>query len=50
VATEHRWTRSDLLRQVCIKAGLAADSWQRPEARLYGFTAQVFADAPGAAR
>jgi AmmeMemoRadiSam system protein A len=48
VATEHHWTRSDLLRQVCIKAGLATDVWQHPEARLYGFTAQVFADSPPA--
>ena len=45
VAIEHGWTRTDLLRQVCIKAGLAADVWQRPETRLYGFTAQVFHDS-----
>jgi AmmeMemoRadiSam system protein A len=49
VATEHHWSRADLLRQVCIKAGLAADTWQHPEAQLYGFTAQVFADSPPAA-
>jgi AmmeMemoRadiSam system protein A len=48
VATEHRWGRIELLRQVCIKAGIPADAWQRPETRLYAFTAQVFADlAPG---
>jgi uncharacterized protein len=48
VATEHRWSRTDLLRQVCIKAGIHPDAWQRPETRLYAFTAQVFADlAPG---
>jgi AmmeMemoRadiSam system protein A len=45
VAVEHHWTRTDLLRQVCIKAGLADDIWQRPETRLYGFTAQVFTDS-----
>ena len=45
VAVEHHWTRTDLLRQVCIKAGLAEDVWQRPETRLYGFTAQVFTDS-----
>ena len=52
VAVEHHWTRTDLLRQVCIKAGLADDIWQRPETRLYGFTAQVFTDSawPGADR
>ena len=44
VATEHCWGRIDLLRQVCIKAGISPDSWQRPETRLYAFTAQVFAD------
>jgi len=45
VAVEHGWSRTDLLRQVCIKAGLADDVWQRPETRLYGFTAQVFTDS-----
>jgi AMMECR1 domain-containing protein len=45
VAVEHHWTRTDLLRQVCIKAGLADDIWQRRETRLYGFTAQVFTDS-----
>jgi uncharacterized protein len=44
VAVEHHWTRTDLLRQVCIKAGLPDDAWQHPETRLFGFTAQVFGD------
>ena len=36
VATEHGWDRDTFLRQVCLKAGLPPDAWQR------GATLQVF--------
>jgi AmmeMemoRadiSam system protein A len=45
VAREQRWDRETLLRQLCLKAGLAENAWTAPGARLLGFTAQVFAEA-----
>jgi AmmeMemoRadiSam system protein B/AmmeMemoRadiSam system protein A len=42
VATEWGWDRDEFLRQVCMKAGLPPDAWQRPDATLYRFSAQVF--------
>jgi AmmeMemoRadiSam system protein A len=43
VATEHGWDRETFLRQVCRKAGLAPDAWQRG-ATLQVFTAEHFRD------
>jgi AmmeMemoRadiSam system protein A len=43
VPVEHKWDRFTFLEQVCHKAGLAADSWQRG-AKLESFTAEVFND------
>jgi hypothetical protein len=43
VATEQGWDREEFLRQVCLKAGLPADAWQKG-AILYRFKAQVFAE------
>lgn len=40
VAPEQGWDRQELLRQLCIKAGLPGDAWE--EGSLYVFTAQVF--------
>jgi len=45
VAPEQGWDREEMLRHLCAeKAGLAADAW-RHGAKLYVFTAQVFAEA-----
>jgi AMMECR1 domain-containing protein len=44
VATEQGWDRETFLRQVCRKAGLASDAWQRG-ATLQVFTAEHFRDA-----
>jgi AmmeMemoRadiSam system protein A len=44
VAAEHHWDRETFLRQLCVKAGIAEDSWETPDARLYCFTAQVFSE------
>lgn len=44
VATEHHWDLETFLRQLCLKAGIAEDSWQLPGTRLFGFTAQVFSE------
>lgn len=43
VATEWGWTAEQLLRQTCVKAGLAADAWQHG-ATVYRFSAEVFGD------
>jgi AmmeMemoRadiSam system protein A len=43
VATEFGWDRDTFLRQVCAKAGLPQDAWQRG-ARLWRFTVEHFSD------
>lgn len=43
VAAERNWDVARFLEQTCIKAGLAADAWQRG-ARIQTFTAQVFSE------
>jgi AmmeMemoRadiSam system protein A len=43
VATEYGWNRETFLRQTCLKAGLAADAWQRG-ARIHVFTVDHFTD------
>ena len=41
VATEWDWNVEEFLRQTCVKAGLAAEAWER-DALVYRFTADVF--------
>jgi uncharacterized protein len=43
VALERRWTADQFLRQVCLKANLASDAWERG-ATVYVFAADVFGD------
>jgi len=45
VATEHRLTREQFLEETCRKAGLPRDAWRDPEARLFVFTCEVFAES-----
>jgi AmmeMemoRadiSam system protein B len=47
VAYERGWTRAEFLAQTCRKAGLPPDAWQRPEARLDVFEAEVFGEPEG---
>jgi AmmeMemoRadiSam system protein A len=47
VATEQRWGRERLLAELCRKAGLPADAWAAPDARLRTFEALVFGDDHG---
>ena len=42
VPVEQGWERSEYLQQICAKAGLPGDCWER--ATLYTFTAQVFSE------
>lgn len=44
VAVEHRLTRQQFLEETCRKAGLPREAWRDPEARLFGFTCEVFSE------
>ncbi len=44
VAIEHRLTSEQFLEETCRKAGLRRDAWRDPQARLFGFTCEVFAE------
>ena len=46
VAIEHRLTREQFLEETCRKAGLPREAWRDPEARLFGFTCEVFSESP----
>jgi len=45
VATEYGWDREMFLAQTCRKAGLPADAWKDPQARVYLFSAEVFSES-----
>jgi AmmeMemoRadiSam system protein A len=45
VAIEHRLTREQFLEEACRKAGLRSEAWRDPEARLFGFTCEVFSES-----
>jgi AmmeMemoRadiSam system protein A len=44
VAMEHRLTREQFLEETCRKAGLPREAWRDSEARLFGFTCEVFSE------
>ncbi len=44
VAPEQGWDRTELLRQLCLKAELPGDAWRDPEATLWTFEATVFGE------
>jgi AmmeMemoRadiSam system protein A len=44
VAREHGWDARKTLETVCWKAGLPADAWREPDARLRVFTSFDFAE------
>ncbi len=44
VAANHDWDVSQFLDAICEKAGAPHDAWRAPEAKLYRFSAQVFAE------
>lgn len=43
VAAERQWSPEEFLRQTCIKAALAPETWER-DAIVYRFTADVFGE------
>jgi AmmeMemoRadiSam system protein A len=43
VATEQHWGRTELLENLCRKAGLPSEDW-RQDAELYTFQAEVFGE------
>lgn len=44
VAIEYRLTREQFLEETCRKAGLLREAWKDPEARIFGFTCEVFSE------
>ena len=44
VAIELRLTRQQFLEETCRKAGLPRDAWRDPEARIFGFTCEIFSE------
>jgi len=42
VAVEHKLSREQFLEETCRKAGLPREAWRDPEARVFGFTCEVF--------
>ena len=44
VATKYHWDRETFLAQTCRKAGLPAQAWRQPEAKIEIFEAQVFSE------
>ena len=49
VAVEHRFSREQFLEETSRKAGLPRDAWRDPEARVFGFTCEVFQEDGAAA-
>ena len=46
VATEHGLTREQFLEETCRKAGLPRNAWKDSGTHIFGFTCEVFSDAP----
>lgn len=44
VATENNWDLTTFLENTCYKAGLAGNAWQRKDAVIEKFSAQVFGE------
>ncbi len=44
VASEQGWSRTELLDQLCLKAGIPVGEYLQPDARLFRFTATVFGE------
>jgi uncharacterized protein (TIGR00296 family) len=44
VPVEHGWNRAEFLDGLCVKAGLPAGSWRRPDLTLSAFEAEVWAE------
>jgi uncharacterized protein len=45
VALEHHLSREQFLEETCRKAGLRREAWSDPEARLFGFTCEIFSES-----
>lgn len=45
VAVEYGWSAEEFLDETCRKAGLPAQAWRDPSARLLAFEAEVFGEA-----
>lgn len=48
VPIEWEWDARTFLEHTCLKAGLPADAWKRPETKFYRFQAEIFSEkTPG---
>jgi AmmeMemoRadiSam system protein A len=45
VAVRHQLSAEQFLAETCRKAELPLDAWRHPEAKLFGFTCEVFSSA-----
>jgi AmmeMemoRadiSam system protein A len=46
VTTHSDWDVETFLAHVCLKAGLSSEAWKDPDAEIYLFEAEIFAEAP----
>lgn len=46
VATEYGWDRETFLAHTSRKAGLPADAWKDPDAKVYRFSAEIVSEEP----
>ncbi len=44
VPVEQGWDTAEYLQNICLKAGMAPDSWKDPKNRLYSFQAEIFSE------
>jgi len=42
VATEYSWNCEEFLSHTCMKAGLPANCWKRPDTEIFTFEGQIF--------
>lgn len=47
VATDYGWNVEQFLRQVCNKAGLPTNAWEKDDTELYKFRAVIFSEKVG---
>lgn len=50
VATDHGLTREQFLEETCRKAGLPRQAWKDSETHIFGFTCEVFSEAPSSGK
>ena len=44
VAVEYGWDAKKFLSHLCLKAGVAEDTWMNKDAKIYSFSGQIFSE------